>query len=85
VTHDQEEAMSMADRVAVMDKVEKYVQIGTPTDLYSNPANTFYSRLRRYFQYTSRKGEVEGEENGSDLIVQWGWITKLQSTMNSTS
>lgn len=40
VTHDQEEAMSMADRVAVM-KDGEILQIGTPTDLYSNPETPF--------------------------------------------
>lgn len=40
VTHDQEEAMSMADRVAVMRSGE-VIQIGTPTDLYSYPATPF--------------------------------------------
>ncbi len=40
VTHDQEEAMSMADRIAVMDK-GYIIQIGTPTDLYSHPATPF--------------------------------------------
>ncbi|MEB6548569.1 ABC transporter ATP-binding protein [Heyndrickxia sporothermodurans] len=40
VTHDQEEAMSMADRVAVM-KDGQVIQIGTPTELYSQPASPF--------------------------------------------
>src|SRR5699024_5181873 len=40
VTHDQEEAMSMADRLAVM-KDGEILQIGTPTDLYSNPKSSF--------------------------------------------
>ncbi len=40
VTHDQVEAMSMADRIAVMDK-GRVQQIGTPNELYYRPANTF--------------------------------------------
>ena len=40
VTHDQTEAMTMADRIVVMK--DGYVQqIGTPYDLYFNPVNTF--------------------------------------------
>ena len=40
VTHDQTEAMTMADRIVVMK--DGYVQqIGTPHDLYFHPANTF--------------------------------------------
>ena len=40
VTHDQEEAMSMADRIAVLDR-GKVEQLGTPLDLYSRPATRF--------------------------------------------
>ena len=40
VTHDQIEAMTLADRVVVM-KQGKVQQVGTPTDIYDNPANTF--------------------------------------------
>lgn len=40
VTHDQIEAMTLADRVVVMNK-GKIQQVGTPTDIYDNPANTF--------------------------------------------
>ncbi|WP_299191632.1 ABC transporter ATP-binding protein [uncultured Litoreibacter sp.] len=40
VTHDQIEAMTLADRVVVMEK-GIVQQVGTPTDIYDNPANTF--------------------------------------------
>ena len=40
VTHDQIEAMSMADRVAVLE-VGRIQQIGTPMDIYNSPANLF--------------------------------------------
>jgi spermidine/putrescine ABC transporter ATP-binding subunit len=40
VTHDQEEAMSMADRIAVMSS-GRVQQIATPVDLYQRPANMF--------------------------------------------
>ena len=40
VTHDQIEAMTLADRVVVMSKAE-IQQIGTPEDIYNNPANLF--------------------------------------------
>lgn len=40
VTHDQEEAMAMADRIAVMDG-GSLQQVGTPKELYETPANTF--------------------------------------------
>ena len=40
VTHDQVEALSMCDRVAVMDS-GRVSQVGTPEDLYERPANRF--------------------------------------------
>lgn len=40
VTHDQEEALEVADRVVVMNK-GKIEQVGTPEDVYHNPANVF--------------------------------------------
>jgi spermidine/putrescine transport system ATP-binding protein len=40
VTHDQEEALSMSDRVAVMSK-GKIEQIGTPSEVYEDPSTVF--------------------------------------------
>jgi putrescine transport system ATP-binding protein len=40
VTHDQEEAMTMSTRIAVMDK-GKIVQVGAPSDIYEYPHNRF--------------------------------------------
>lgn len=40
VTHDQEEALEVADRVVVMNK-GKIEQVGTPENVYHNPANVF--------------------------------------------
>ena len=40
VTHDQVEAMTLADRIVVL-RAGKVEQIGTPMELYNNPANTF--------------------------------------------
>lgn len=40
VTHDQEEALTMSDRIAVM-QAGKVRQIGTPRDIYEHPANRF--------------------------------------------
>jgi putrescine transport system ATP-binding protein len=40
VTHDQEEAMTMADRIAIMDKGE-VMQVATPAEVYEAPASRF--------------------------------------------
>ena len=44
VTHDQIEAMSMADRVVLM-RAGRIAQNGTPVELYEDPANTFVARF----------------------------------------
>ncbi|HLA45384.1 MAG TPA: ABC transporter ATP-binding protein [Aggregatilineales bacterium] len=44
VTHDQIEALTMADRIAVLDE-GKILQIGTPYDIYDRPATTFVAQL----------------------------------------
>ena len=44
VTHDQSEALSMADRMAVM-KDGKIVQVGTPRHVYCSPSNTFVANF----------------------------------------
>ncbi|MFJ4965670.1 ABC transporter ATP-binding protein [Streptomyces sp. NPDC088729] len=67
VTHDQEEAMTMADTVAVMNggRVE---QLGAPADLYENPRTTFVAN----FLGTSNLIEGEVVPSGSDLVVSAG-------------
>ena len=40
VTHDQEEAMTMANRIAVMSK-GRVLQVGSPEEVYEHPANRF--------------------------------------------
>ncbi|MFI0877285.1 ABC transporter ATP-binding protein [Streptomyces parvus] len=67
VTHDQEEAMTMADTVAVMNggRVE---QLGAPADLYENPRTTFVAN----FLGTSNLIEGEIVSTGDDLVVVAG-------------
>lgn len=44
VTHDQEEALTMADRAAVM-KGGRVMQVGTPEELYNTPANLYVAQF----------------------------------------
>ncbi|RCK72925.1 MAG: Putrescine transport ATP-binding protein PotA [Anaerolineae bacterium] len=63
VTHDQEEALTMADRAAVM-KAGKVMQIGTPEQLYNAPANLYVAR------FIGEANVFSGRlENGAD-----GWL-----------
>ncbi|MDR0389867.1 MAG: ABC transporter ATP-binding protein [Spirochaetaceae bacterium] len=44
VTHDQQEALSVSDRIAVMNK-GNVLQVGTPHDIYESPATDFVARF----------------------------------------
>ena len=44
VTHDQEEAMNMSDRIAIMNR-GRIEQVGPPADIYERPANVFIGRF----------------------------------------
>jgi multiple sugar transport system ATP-binding protein len=44
VTHDQIEALTMADRIAILNE-GKIMQVGTPEDIYDRPASTFIAQL----------------------------------------
>ena len=69
VTHDQTEAMTMADRIVIMR--DGYIQqIGTPTEVYDNPANKFVGGFIGSPAMNFLKGRVlkdkfiiEGEKN----------------------
>jgi len=59
VTHDQDEALSMSDRVAVMSAGEVQ-QIGTPEEIYRHPANRFVA------EFVGRVNLIEGMVSGSE-------------------
>src|SRR5260221_11789499 len=61
VTHDQEEALAIADRVGVMNK-GRLEQLGPPTTIYSRPATPFVAEfvgLTNKLEGTVRDGEVD--------------------------
>jgi iron(III) transport system ATP-binding protein len=66
VTHDQEEANTISDRMAVLDK-GVIQQIGSPMELYDNPANPFVA----HFLGTTNmiEGNVEVQDGDSLLVV----------------
>ncbi|WP_424967247.1 ABC transporter ATP-binding protein [Dinoroseobacter sp. S375] len=57
VTHDQIEAMTLADRVVVMS-AGVVQQVGTPTDIYDRPANTFVASFIGSPAMNLMKGEI---------------------------
>jgi spermidine/putrescine transport system ATP-binding protein len=63
VTHDQEEALTMSDRIAVI-KDGEIQQIGRPEDIYENPSNQFVANFIGEVNLLSGVCLMEGE-NGS--------------------
>lgn len=71
VTHDQTEAMTMADRIVVM-KLGYIQQVGTPYDLYFNPANMFVAGFigeppMNFVESTVENGQLNINDNIVDL------------------
>ncbi|MFC7704453.1 ABC transporter ATP-binding protein [Plastorhodobacter daqingensis] len=64
VTHDQVEAMTMADRIVVM-KDGHILQAGTPMDIYENPADIFTAR----FIGSPSMNLIAGAESGGRLTA----------------
>ena len=65
VTHDQEEALTMSDRIAVMSKGEA-LQIGKPEEIYERPANKFVADFIGETNFLD--GVVKGQ-NGSVVEI----------------
>ncbi|MDX5359446.1 MAG: ABC transporter ATP-binding protein [Rhodobacterales bacterium] len=74
VTHDQEEAFSISDRVAIMH-AGRIMQYDTPEVLYQRPANEFVARFVGYdnlipMQVTARDGaRVTAAAQGAELVL----------------
>ncbi len=66
VTHDQAEAMSISDRIAVMKKGE-IVQVGTPQELYMNPKSLFVAHFIGESNFL--EGSVAAITNG-ELVIE---------------
>lgn len=78
VTHDQEEALSMADRIAVMDHGH-IVQIGTPLEIYRSPQTPFVANFVGMMNF------LYGEVIGSGGQVQaGGFMLSAPHAINGT-
>jgi multiple sugar transport system ATP-binding protein len=62
VTHDQAEAMTLADRIVVMND-RRIQQVGPPMEIYSRPANTFVARFVGSPAMNLVPAELIGEES----------------------
>ena len=69
VTHDQEEAMTMADTIAVMNE-GRIEQMGTPEDLYENPRTVFVANFLG--QSNLIKGQIIGSDGENNIVEVHG-------------
>ncbi len=71
VTHDQEEALTMSDRIAVMSN-GRVAQLGTPAEIYENPRTAFVAK------FIGESNFLDGQvlrQSGALWDVQWGDTT----------
>ncbi len=92
VTHDQTEAMTLADRIVIMSSTKNedgsgtigwVEQIGTPQELYNQPANKFVagfigSPAINFFEVTAKKDCLVGE-NGFKIALPQGQAKLLEA------
>ncbi|HEU5082765.1 MAG TPA: sn-glycerol-3-phosphate ABC transporter ATP-binding protein UgpC [Acidimicrobiales bacterium] len=71
VTHDQVEAMTMADRIAVLED-GRLQQVGAPREVYDRPANLFVARFIGSPPMNSLPGRVRGRGGGAWVEVGGG-------------
>ncbi|KGM92769.1 hypothetical protein Z968_13130 [Clostridium novyi A str. 4552] len=82
VTHDKEEALAMADRIAIMDKGE-IIQIDSPEKIYMNPINEYVANFMGEFNFINEvndnfsfirpqdvKYSFEKRENYNEAIIK---------------
>jgi putative spermidine/putrescine transport system ATP-binding protein len=70
VTHDQEEALSMADRVGVM-REGRLEQVAAPSELYSRPATTFVA------EFVGTMNRIPGHYQGHDEVTVLGSVVPV--------
>lgn len=73
VTHDQEEALSFADRIAVM-RDGRILQTGTPFEIYDTPADPFVA------SFMGQTNFIDGLAHGTSCETQLGKLTLARPT-----
>jgi ABC-type sugar transport system ATPase subunit len=81
VTHDQSEAISMADRVAVMND-GALQQVGTPAELYDTPANLFVANFIGEPPMNLLRARI-AERSGTVFVEGEGWLSQADAEMAS--
>jgi spermidine/putrescine transport system ATP-binding protein len=72
VTHDQEEALAMSDRIAVMNK-GRVLQVGRPKDIYNSPVDRFVADF--IGESNILDGRITGKTGPGEFRVEFGGTT----------
>jgi len=83
VTHDQEEAMALSDRIVVMNK-GSFEQIGTPAEVYNNPINRYVAGFIGDMNFIEQGGKTIAVRPENILIQKGtgdGITGKVRATM----
>ena len=81
VTHDQEEALTMSDRIAVMNE-GRIVQLGTPEDLYDRPCDRFVASFIGESNFFI--GMVRGSQDGVVIADCGGTVLRALAGVSAT-
>jgi len=82
VTHDQEEAMTMADTIAVMNE-GRIEQMGTPEDLYESPKTAFVANFLG--QSNLIRGKITGTDGDNNIVEVHGQKIALPKSRTFTN
>ncbi|MCF1481332.1 MULTISPECIES: ABC transporter ATP-binding protein [Rhizobium/Agrobacterium group] len=83
VTHDQVEAMTMADKIVVL-KGGRVEQVGTPLDLFNNPCNLFVAGFLGSPRMNMLKGRIVGFQKG-EVLIDVGYPQHLTASVDEAA
>ncbi|MCE8514731.1 ABC transporter ATP-binding protein [Ruegeria pomeroyi] len=82
VTHDQIEAMSLADKIAIIDQ-GKLMQYGAPLDIYNDPQNRFVANFVGSPRMNLVDGELREEQGALRLMLHGGAEIRLDGQVKT--
>jgi iron(III) transport system ATP-binding protein len=86
VTHDQEVALALSDRLAVMDKEGAIRQVGSPDDVYEKPVDQFvfeFMSVSNFLPLEHRNGQIYLK--GSDILLDYPLDSEQAAAFRSGS
>jgi multiple sugar transport system ATP-binding protein len=84
VTHDQAEALALADRIAVMES-GKLRQLGSPREVFARPANTFVANFIGSTPMNLLPGKVASDASGNGSSAAVGSVTVAGGSLPATT